>query len=147
MGAGGGDGDLNLTPMLDLFSTLICFLLLTAAWIQIDALSTNVDNVTSSDTPAPETPEKKAQLMVTLQTAEIRLTEDENASTYPIETDANGNLVLTKIVDKLNEWRQKYPERKDIVLSSQNEVPYKHMISTFDFLVGQWWPDVGVNTQ
>lgn len=148
MSAGGGEGDIDLTAMLDLFSTLICFLLLTAAWMQVEALSTNVENVTSSDSPAnPDNQQKKVQLVVTLLRNEVQMAEDDKSRKFPVQLDEKGALVLEQMKSILADWRQKYPDRKDIVLNTENEVPYKHMITAFDTMVGEGWPDVGVNTQ
>ncbi len=139
----GGHADLNLVPFIDLFSTLICFLLMTAVWNQIEALSTNVDSVTSSDSPAPPD-QNKVNLTVTIMQDRIEMAENETAYKFAI---TNGQLPLDKVIRGLEVWREKYPERKDIVLNTENEVPYKYMIATFDTLVGNGWPDVGVNTQ
>ncbi len=135
--------DLNLTPFIDLFSTLICFLLMTAVWNQIEALSTNVDAVTSSDSPAPPDT-NKVNLTITIMQDRIEMAENETAYKFPIE---KGELPLDKVKRALEVWREKYPDRKDIVLNTENETPYKYMIATFDTLVGNGWPDVGVNTQ
>ena len=148
MSAGSSDGsDLNLTPFLDLFSTLICFLLLTAVWFQVEALSTNVDNVTSSNSSSSPQPEKKVQLVVTLLQNEIQMSEDEKSNKIPVQLDQKGLLNMDRVKQVLQDWRARYPDRKDVILNSENQVPYKHMITTFDTLVGEGWPDVGVNTQ
>ena len=135
--------DLNLVPFIDLFSTLICFLLMTAVWNQIEALSTNVESVTSSDSPAPPDP-NRVQLTVTILRDRIEMAENETAYKFPIQS---GQLPIDKIIRGLEVWHEKYPDRKDVILNSENEVPYKYLIATFDTLVGNGWPDVGVNTQ
>ena len=147
MSSGGNGDDLNLTPFLDLFSTLICFLLLTAVWFQVEALSTNVDNVSSSDSPPPPDQPKKVQLAVTILKNEIQMNEDEKATKLPLELDEKGNIRPDRLKQVLADWRQKYPDRKDVILNTENQIPYKYMITTFDTLVGEGWPDVGVNTQ
>lgn len=135
--------DLNLVPFIDLFSTLICFLLMTAVWNQIEALSTNVESVTTSDSPAPPDP-NKVNLTVTVLRDRIEMAENETAYKFSI---INGQLPMDKVIRGLEVWREKYPNRKDIILNTENEIPYKYMIATFDTLVGNGWPDVGVNTQ
>ena len=142
-----GTEDINLTAMIDLFSTLIIFLLMTAVWNQIDSLSTNVDNVTASDSPQPQTePEKKkAMLSITILTDRIEMTEDESITQFPLLKGAA--IDFDRMKGLLTSWRSKYPDRKDIILHTHNEAPYQHLIQIFDFMVGQGWPDVGVNTQ
>lgn len=142
-----GTEDMNLTAMIDLFSTLIIFLLMTAVWNQIDSLSTNVDSVTASDTPAanPEPEKKKAMLSVTILTDRVEMAEDETINRFPLIPGAK--IDLDRMKNLLDTWRAKYPDRKDIILHTHNEAPYQHLIQVFDFMVGNGWPDVGVNTQ
>jgi biopolymer transport protein ExbD len=135
---------LNLTPFIDLFSTLIIFLIMAAAWNQIEALSTNVESATTSSEPSEPNPQKKVLLAVTILDDRIEMSEDENSFRIPL---SGGEINAEQILQKLAEWRTKYPDRKDMVLNTANTVPYKHLVKTFDTIVGGGWPDVGVNTQ
>lgn len=138
------DEELNLTPFIDLFSTLVVFLLLTAVWLQINSLSTNVENTTDTSSLSREA---KVSLTVTILKNKIEISEDDKATQLPLKLTSKGLLDSKPLIQELNEWRQRYPKRKDIVLNTQNEIPYSHMIQVFDVLVGQGWSDVGVNTQ
>lgn len=155
MGAGGGKDDLNLVPFIDLFSVLICFLIMTAVWNQIEALSTNVDNVTSSDNAAAkEDPNKKKEtLTVTLLKDRMELGESVSIGARTL-TEKNYKIAnlgpevdLAKMQIVLASWRKKYPEKKDIILNTDNQIIYKRLIDVFDSLVGAGFPDVGINTQ
>lgn len=144
MSAAGGDDNLNLTPFIDLFSTLICFLLMTAVWNTISALSTNVENSTSASEPQPEPKDKKVDLSVTLYQDRVQFME----ATKPLDIPLLGaNLDDNRIIAQLRLWKAKYPDRKDIVLNSANNTAYGKMISLFDMIVGEDFPEVGVNTQ
>jgi biopolymer transport protein ExbD len=144
MSAAGGDDNLNLTPFIDLFSTLICFLLMTAVWNTISALSTNVENSTSASEPQPEPKDKKVELSITLYQDKVQFME----ATKPLDIPLLGaNLDENKIIGQLRIWKAKYPDRKDIVLNSANNTAYGKMISLFDMIVGEDFPEVGVNTQ
>ena len=133
---------LNLTPFVDLFSVLVVFLLMTAVWTQIAALSTDVENTTSNSDPN-HTPPKKVVLSATLTGDHIDLKEDEAVQAIPV---MGGDFDVTQLQAILKVWRTKYPDRKDIILNSEDKVPYKTMIKVFDTMVGNDWPDVGVNT-
>lgn len=136
--------DLNLTPFVDLFSTLVVFLLLTAVWIHLEALTTNTDKVTSSDS-APSTPQdKKVNLTLTIMPDRVELAEDTTSTKIP---HVGPDLNVNQIVRVLEKWKQKYPDRNDIVLNTENTIPYRHLITAFDTMVGAGFPDVGVNTQ
>jgi biopolymer transport protein ExbD len=155
MGAGGSKDDLNLVPFIDLFSTLICFLIMTAVWNQIQSLTTNVDNVSSSDTQAAnEDPNaRKESLTVTLLTDRVEMSENVTQGarvltekTYKIPT-ISGQIDPEKMQRVLDLWHSHYPAKKDVILNTENHIVYNQMIQTFDLLVGSGFPDVGVNTQ
>ena len=59
--AGGGGNEPNLTPFIDLFSVLICFLLMTAAWLQLESMQTNIEKATTSSAPSSPPPENKPE--------------------------------------------------------------------------------------
>ena len=135
--------DLNLTPFIDLFSTLVVFLLLTAVWNQLNSLSTNIENSTSSDSTPP--PKKEVQLGITVFQDKVQILEDNKPINIP--NTAKGEMDMTNIVKYIQYLHQKYPTKKNITLNTANTIPYGHMIQIFDTLVGEDFPDVGVNTQ
>lgn len=135
---------LNLTAFVDLFSTLVIFLLMTAVWNQIASLSTNVENATSSSAPQDPPPPKKVNLAVSLFEDRLEMLEDEASTPIPY---VNGDIDVNQVEAALDGWKQKYPDRKDIILNTSNPVAYRLMIKTFDTIVGKDWSDVGVNTQ
>lgn len=155
MGAGGGDDDLNLVPFIDLFSVLICFLIMTAVWNQIEALSTNVDSVTSSDgAAARENPnQRKETLTVTLLKDRMEMSENVSVGARTLREKnykiayLGPNLDHDKINRVLNDWKRRYPNKQDIILNSDNQILYDRLIKVFDALVGAGYPDVGINTQ
>lgn len=145
----GGSSEPNLTPFIDLFSVLICFLLMTAAMIQLESVSVQVEKVAPPDasamepTPPPETPpEKKTKLTVFIYTDKVVLLEDEAETVVP---NAGTGWDANVIQQKLAEWRSKFPEKKDIILSTEAKVNYGQMIKMYDFLVQSEWPEVGIN--
>jgi biopolymer transport protein ExbD len=143
MSGGGGQYELNLTPYIDLMSTLIVFLLLTAVWNQIAVLSSDTGGTTAS----PEsTPPNKPQisLSVTILKNEMEMTENSNSVKVPHIGDQIDSM---KMVEILNQWKQKYPDKTDVTLNTENAVSYKMLIKAFDTLVGNNYPDVGVSTQ
>lgn len=139
--------ELMLTPCIDLFTMLVCLLLTTAVWNKINSLSTNTSNVTASDsdTPPEKEPEKKVNLAITIMRGHIELAEDGRG--IKISHLSSGDVDLERLKVELANLRTRYPERKDLILNTENQVPYNHLIRVFDTLVGNGWPDVGVNTQ
>ncbi|MCB0361931.1 MAG: biopolymer transporter ExbD [Bdellovibrionales bacterium] len=147
MSATSGEDELNLVPFIDLFSVLICFLLMTAVWMNIESLSTNASQTTSSDQDPPPPTEKPVSLSVTILGNEIQMSENERVRRLPLVTDKEGRPQVDKIIEVLGEWRNSYPNKKEVTLNTDNRVLYQTMISVFDTLNGNGWTEVGVSTQ
>ncbi|MFZ3229793.1 MAG: biopolymer transporter ExbD [Pseudobdellovibrio sp.] len=150
MSAGGGN-EPNLTPFIDLFSVLICFLLMTAAWIQLETMPTAIEKApadasTASSQPEPEKKDdkKKIKLEVLLSKDHVVLKEEE---TQVVVQNASDSFDADRIKSVFAKWRTKYPEKKDIVLSSEATVTYGDLIKMYDLLIISSWPDVGINPQ
>lgn len=147
--AAGGSSEPNLTPFIDLFSVLICFLLMTAAWVQLESVSVQVEKTPppneSADNPTPppdKPPEKKTKLTVHLYPEKVVFFEDEIETAIPNQGASWNKPALTK---KLDEWRKKFPIKKDVILSSEARVTYGQLIKMYDLLVQSDWPEVGIN--
>lgn len=148
-GAGGGGGkrsvnaELNLVPYIDLLSTLICFLLITAVWQQISALTTNGSNASSSESAAPPDP-NHIDLSVSVFLDRVEATAGKNMQTI---ANVGGEPNYEAINRVLEDWHQKWPDRKDVTLHTDSQAPYKFLIHVMDTLAESDFTDVGVNTQ
>ncbi|NUN05285.1 MAG: biopolymer transporter ExbD [Bdellovibrio sp.] len=147
--SGGGGNEPNLTPFIDLFSVLICFLLMTAAWVQLESMPTSIEKTTTSEAPPTEAPppvndEKKVSLAVTVFKDRVVLKEDEIETVVP---NLGGDVAKDRIQTLLGTWRQRFPKKKDVVLNTDASVLYGDMIKMYDLLVASDWPDVGINPQ
>lgn len=134
--------ELNLTPFIGLFALLVVLLIVTAAWNKIVSHSTNTSSTTSGASTQP--PKKEVQLSITIFTDKVSFAEDQKAQSIPI---LNSNIDKDLVKARLREWRNKYPKKKDVVLNTDNKIPYRHLMEVFDLLVGENFPDVGVSTQ
>lgn len=148
--AGGGGSEPNLTPFIDLFSVLICFLLMTSAWLSLEAFPVQIektpDGTTSAQSPTPPPDpgkEKKVSLSVTLNKESLKTKEGEIERT--IRHQADGSLDESAIQILMADWRSKYPDRKDVILNTDQSVSYGRMIALYDLLVKLDWSDVGIN--
>jgi biopolymer transport protein ExbD len=122
---------------------------MTAAWVQLESVSVQVEKPLSpnefaeSPNPPPVTPpEKKVKLTVHLYPEKVVFLEDEKESSF-----ANQGNIWNKpaLIKKLEDWRKKFPVKKDIVLSSEAKVTYGQLIKMYDLLVQSDWPEVGIN--
>jgi biopolymer transport protein ExbD len=136
--------ELNMTPFIGLFALLVVMLLLTAVWNRLFVLSTNTAATSASDSPPP--PQKKeVSLSLTIMPNHIEMNEDQSSTNVPHAPD--GSVDTMRMVQVLNQWRQRHPDKKDVILNTENSVHYQKLITVFDTLVDNDWPDVGVSTQ
>jgi biopolymer transport protein TolR len=150
VGVGGGgkrsvNSELNLVPYIDLLSTLICFLLLTAVWSQIASLSAQGSPPgTESAAPDQKPPPDKLNLSVTVFLDAIEAVAGEQKVRIPhIGTEPD----LASLNRTLASWKKAWPDRKDVTLNTDSQAPYKNLIKVMDTLVEGEFPDIGVNTQ
>ncbi len=147
--AGGGGSEPNLTPFIDLFSVLICFLLMTAAWIQLDSMPSSIEKTTAGPTPpvdmvTPPNDEKKISLSVTVYSDKILLKENDREL---FVQNIGSQFDKEKLKLEFERWRMAYQDKKDVVLNTDALVTYGDLIKMYDLLVASDWPDVGINPQ
>ena len=147
----GGSSEPNLTPFIDLFSVLVCFLLMTAAWIQLETMPTTIEKAppANANTAEPSAgddkkDEKKIKLEVVLSKEKTVL--KENDIQQEIVNNPEG-FNSPQIQSVFVQWKTKYPEKRDVVLSSEASATYGDLIKMYDLLIISKWPDVGINPQ
>jgi biopolymer transport protein ExbD len=150
-GGGGGGGDkrsanaeLNLVPYIDLLSVLICFLLITAVWQQIDSLSTEGNNSAASDSASPPDP-NRVDLSISIFQDRVEVAAGKDLIQVPHLAGAEPNR--SRILEILSNWKKKWPDRKDVTINTDSQAPYKNLITVMDTLIEGQFDEVGVNTQ
>ncbi len=147
-GYGGGkknaNAELNLIPYIDLLSTLICFLLITAVWQQISSISTNGANASASDSPSSPPDPNRVDLNMTIRTDRIEMAAGPKKFNFPF---VQGEPDFLQIEATLQRWKLTWPDRKDVTLHSDSKAHYKNLIKMMDILIANKFDDVGVNTQ
>jgi biopolymer transport protein ExbD len=152
-GLGGGkrsaNAELNLVPYIDLLSTLICFLLITAIWQQIDAISTNLPPPpgpsqpnTAPSLPVPPDPNK---VDLSLSIYMDRIEAAAGTVKVPIPFVA-GDPDYIQVLELLRDWKNRWPERNDVTIHSDSQAPYKHLVGIMDALKEGNFSEIGVNT-
>ena len=135
-GGGGGrrevDAELNLIPFIDLLSTLILFLLLTAVWVQISQMSAfsqagGETKVSHSDvsTTNPEKEDRDWDVILTRDGVEIR---EDAKSLGKFPTDQVGEAF------QANKKRLANPTEAKISLRAANDVEWNDVIFVLDAL-------------
>ena len=137
---GGGsnqDVDLNLAPIIDCFTVLITYLLITASFINLAAMDVGV-SATGSAAP-PDIPQGPPPMIMTMQLAEGgRATLNVSGGTLKadvtvtIEPLANGSWNLNEISGRLRQIQKKWPQIKDVSVSAEPNVKYKDIVNVIN---------------
>ncbi|MEQ1723151.1 MAG: biopolymer transporter ExbD [Pseudobdellovibrio sp.] len=148
-GGGGGDkrssnADINLVPYIDLLSTLICFLLITAVWQQVSVITTNSTTSPPEDAfnPTPADP-NKVDLSLKIFENRLELTAGKDVKTL---NHANAQIDKTSFKSVLKEWKKQFPDKQDITINSEAAIPYKFLIQTMDTLIEENYIGLSINT-
>ncbi len=135
--------NLNLVPFIDLFSTMIIFLIVTAVFDQLAAVKINMG---AEDKPAdsvPQQPIKKieANLKITITENSIELFD---AGKREVIKKQDGEFDYSVVRAFAEQTREKYPEKKDVVIFSQDKALYKDLIAVMDEFLGQSFTELVV---
>lgn len=151
-GGGGGGNDkrsanaeINLVPYIDLLSTLICFLLITAVWQQVSVITTNSTTTPPSEdsfNPNPIDP-NKIDLSLKIFDNRVELAAGKDIKTV---NSTVGQIDKKTIKTILKEWKKQYPDKQDITINSESQVPYKLLIQAMDVLIEENYLGLAINT-
>lgn len=137
--------ELNILPVLDILSVLICFLLLTAVWMQLGTLDTKQalgDNSTAGAKNPPS-------LWVTLQkdgTVQLSLRDVPQAKNLEdsiAKTTAGVNW--STLESKIQALRNKWPDLKTSIVRPEARASYGDVIRIMDQLKKNQFDGVGLS--
>lgn len=123
MTAGGKEP--NLTPFIDLFSVLTCFLLVAFAWTRLDAMNVAADDSSAVAAAGPR---------LTLHLLPEKVIAAADGEEREIPNGPGGALDAEGLGEVLAAWREKHPDRRDVVLAPDGQAPYGAMIRLIDLL-------------
>lgn len=130
----GGDVELNLAPIIDCFTVLITYLLVTASFISLAAVEVGVSATGTAAPPASSEPQGPPPMVMTLEvkdggTIDIKVRGGEkNAEfTFPVAA-ANGGRDYDQLLAKLNDVAGRWPDLKEASVSADPSVQYKEIV-------------------
>lgn len=127
------DFELNLVPFIDLLSVCICFLLLTAVWIQIGSM--NVKQSVGGS--AAEDSEQKPVVWVSLnETGEVSLNIEKSRAVKGAKSikiaAQNGKTSVEELNKILVHMREQDPLINTALIRPQAKVSYEAIIELMD---------------
>ena len=137
--------ELNILPILDILSVLICFLLLTAVWVQVGTIDTRQavgDNTLTTGKNPPS-------IWVTVGNdgnVTLSLRDLPKAQTLESQIPRNASGVNWDSLNvKLQALRNQWPDLKTGIVQPSSRTPYKDVIKLMDQLKQFKFEGVGLS--
>ena len=117
--------ELMLVPMIDIFTVLVTFLLMTAVFSRIAILELDLPSSASAGVSAP-----KFRLEVIVRKQGLELTNGQHLiATIPNVNDAYDLATLSKLAMSL---KRDYPDANDASVLLEPDIEYDHLIQVMD---------------
>ncbi|HJV36735.1 biopolymer transporter ExbD [Geomonas sp.] len=117
---------LNLTPMMDVFTVLVVFLLITAVFTSITVMDLSVP--TSAGGAAAARPNFAIEVVVRKAGLEIANGRNVEAS-IPLK---DGKYDLQLLSQLLQALKAKYPEKEDATVLMEPKIQYDYLVQVMD---------------
>jgi len=125
------DATINLVPFIDLLSSLIAFLLMTAVWTQIATLQ--VGQQGNSQAPQEQPKEEIPKLTITVTEKGFML--QSGADQLPVEKAGN-DYNFEELNKKLADVKANIPELNDVTVQAEDGVVYDVLVRVIDSCLG-----------
>lgn len=130
----GQDVELNLAPIIDCFTVLIAFIMISASYATIGVMDAGIS--AGSETASKETPppvEVKVEITGN-HTMKLILSGKENRTVQipGVTKDKEKELDVAALNKHLGVIKEKWPKTGGVTLIADNSVPYKEVVVTMN---------------
>ena len=140
------NADINLTPFIDMLSTCVCFLLISAVWVQVGSLEIKQ----SHGTEAAQTTKKTYELNMKFESAQKLVVDikkgNRRAKRFKI-TDKDSEALLAKFDGELKQWLAKNSVTiSQALIKPTTKLTYEYLVKALDILRGQNITNLGITS-
>jgi biopolymer transport protein ExbD len=135
--------NLNLVPFIDLFSTMIIFLLSTAVWDQLAGIQANVASGSGGAEIHSTELTQKVQANVKVTVTNDYIETFDAGSTRRYERQGH-QMDYNAVGDFLKDARERYLDKRDIVIEASDNAKYEDLVAVMDLSLGQKFTDIVV---
>lgn len=139
MSGGGGESEsefeINLAPIIDCFTVLIAYLLISASFISLGMVNVSVSASGDPSTVPPPLAEIEPPLVLALQLDTVRKLEiklsggtGNLSESYAVGPQADGNWDVDGIKAKINALKEAHPTLAEGNVSAEAAVQYKEIV-------------------
>lgn len=123
-----GQGEeMNLVPMIDIFTVLVTFLLMTAVFYRTVVLELNLPVSQAESTP--QAPQLNLEIMV--RKTKLQVADRGSGLLTEFHNGAAG-YELAKLSEYLQRVKERYPEKLDATILLEADVPYDILVQVMD---------------
>ena len=137
------DAELNLIPFIDLLIVNICFLLITAVWVQMSRIKVTQKGKGSAADKTEETPpELRVKVVVLVGDDGYTITAGGERMVIP---KAGQFYDTEKLNKQLRDIKVRLPNKDDITVAAEDGIQYKHLIRAMDVALAQHFTQIQVS--
>lgn len=137
--------ELNIMPILDILSVLICFLLLSAVWVQIGTIDTR-QAIGDNSVSGAENPPSLVVMVDNQGGLQLQLKDLPNKKAQELSIRSQrGAVNWTAFEQQLGDLKNKWPELKTSVVMPEAKASYGDVIKIMDKLKQFQFEGVGLS--
>ena len=137
--------DVNIVPFIDLMSVLVIFLLITAVWTQVSMIQigSSIYGKKSEKIEPKINDQVQIPFRVDIRSTGYHMLVGRESKSIP---KVNGEYDRTRLLEELKKVKDLYPEKKDVVVTMEDDLKYEHLIAGMDALLEADFPEIAVAT-
>jgi biopolymer transport protein ExbD len=122
-------GELLLVPMIDIFTVLVTFLLMTAVFSRTVVMELNLPTANAEQKPVPD----QLVLEVLLRKTMVQVADRSTGplATFP-RTAPDAPYDLAGVSEYLQRVKAKFPEKTDVTVLLEPDIPYNDLVQVMD---------------
>jgi len=125
--------EVNITAFMNLMVILVPFLLITAVFSRITILELNLPTPGSPNQAAKQDEPEKLQLEVIVRQQSIEIGDRKRGLLKLVAVKPDGSH-LQQISDTLKQIKARFPDKQDVTLLLETDIPYERLVEMMDTL-------------
>jgi len=126
-------GEVNITAFMNLMVILVPFLLITAVFSRITILELNLPVPGNPNQAAKQDDKEKLELEVILRQDVVEIGDRKRGRLKLIAVNDDGSY-LTEVSEMLQQIKARFPDKNDITLLLESDIPYQRLVEMMDTL-------------
>lgn len=127
------EAKLNLTPIMDAVFIFIFFLLMSANFVKIMEIGSDVPILSENEPPPPEKDPLLLQVVVKENTIDL-VRGANSVAVQSFARTTEGTYDLPALHARLVAFKKEYPQEETIILTPDWDIPYEELIKVMDAL-------------